>query len=52
MNGHTVFDTQLGACGIGWTELGVRTVQLPDRDAARTAAARLRGVVVDRKSVV
>lgn len=39
--GHTVFDTPLGACGIGWTELGVRTVQLPEGDAVRTAA-RLR----------
>jgi len=39
--GHTVFDTPLGACGVGWTELGVRTVQLPDHDASRTAA-RLR----------
>lgn len=35
--GHTVFDTPLGVCGIGWTELGVRTVRLPDRDASRTA---------------
>jgi methylated-DNA-[protein]-cysteine S-methyltransferase len=39
--GHTVFDTAIGACGIGWTALGVRTVQLPEGSPARTAA-RLR----------
>jgi methylated-DNA-[protein]-cysteine S-methyltransferase len=36
--GHTVFDTALGACGIGWTSLGVRTVQLPEGSREQTAA--------------
>ena len=40
-SGHTVFDTAIGACGIGWTALGVRTVQLPEGSPARTAT-RLR----------
>jgi len=35
--GHTVFDTALGACGIGWTALGVRTVQLPEGSRELTA---------------
>jgi methylated-DNA-[protein]-cysteine S-methyltransferase len=39
--GHTLFDTALGACGIGWTPLGVRAVQLPEGDPARTAARLL-----------
>lgn len=40
--GHTVFDTALGACGIGWSATGVRTVQLPDATPGRTAARLLR----------
>ncbi len=39
--GHTTFDTPIGVCGIGWTALGVRTVQLPEGSPGRTAA-RLR----------
>jgi methylated-DNA-[protein]-cysteine S-methyltransferase len=31
-----VFDTALGACGIAWNELGVVSVQLPERDADAT----------------
>ncbi|HEY3606408.1 MAG TPA: methylated-DNA--[protein]-cysteine S-methyltransferase [Pseudonocardiaceae bacterium] len=37
-SGHAVFDTALGPCGIGWTALGVRTVQLPEGSAEQTAA--------------
>jgi methylated-DNA-[protein]-cysteine S-methyltransferase len=36
--GHAVFDTALGACGIGWTPLGVRTVQLPEGSREQTTA--------------
>jgi methylated-DNA-[protein]-cysteine S-methyltransferase len=41
-HGHTLFDTPLGACGIGWTPLGVRAVQLPEGAPGRTAARLLR----------
>jgi methylated-DNA-[protein]-cysteine S-methyltransferase len=41
ISGHTVFETPIGACGIGWTALGVRAVQLPEGTPSRTAG-RLR----------
>jgi methylated-DNA-[protein]-cysteine S-methyltransferase len=37
-SGHAVFDTAIGVCGIGWTALGVRAVQLPEGSPERTAA--------------
>jgi methylated-DNA-[protein]-cysteine S-methyltransferase len=36
--GFTLFDTDIGACGIAWGERGVIAVQLPEADAARTRA--------------
>jgi O-6-methylguanine DNA methyltransferase len=36
-----LFETAIGICGIGWTELGVRRVQLPEQNAEATRA-RLR----------
>ncbi|HEX4723045.1 MAG TPA: methylated-DNA--[protein]-cysteine S-methyltransferase [Pseudonocardiaceae bacterium] len=40
--GHTVFDTPIGACGIGWTAIGVRTVRLPEGSPTQTTARLLR----------
>jgi methylated-DNA-[protein]-cysteine S-methyltransferase len=39
--GFTLFDTDIGPCGIAWGERGVIAVQLPEASAARTRA-RLR----------
>jgi methylated-DNA-[protein]-cysteine S-methyltransferase len=39
--GLCLFDTALGVCGIAWDAQGVRALQLPEADAARTLA-RLR----------
>jgi methylated-DNA-[protein]-cysteine S-methyltransferase len=36
--GFTLFDTDIGSCGIAWGERGVIAVQLPEADAARTRA--------------
>lgn len=36
--GFTLFDTDIGPCGIAWGERGVIAVQLPEADAARTRA--------------
>ncbi|MET3614662.1 methylated-DNA-[protein]-cysteine S-methyltransferase [Rhizobium aquaticum] len=35
---YMLFETALGVCGIAWSEAGLLRVQLPDRDAAATAA--------------
>ncbi len=35
---YMLFETALGVCGIAWSEAGLTRVQLPDRDAAATAA--------------
>jgi methylated-DNA-[protein]-cysteine S-methyltransferase len=42
-SGYVVFETAIGACGIGWTAIGVRAVQLPEGSAERTAARLRRG---------
>lgn len=39
--GFALFETAIGQCGIGWTERGVASVQLPDSSPARLRA-RLR----------
>jgi methylated-DNA-[protein]-cysteine S-methyltransferase len=33
---HCLFDTAIGTCGIGWSEYGVVSLQLPERDRAAT----------------
>lgn len=38
MEGFTVFETAIGACGIAWNDSGVVGVQLPEGDAAATRA--------------
>ena len=40
--GFTLFDTDIGPCGIAWGERGVIAVQLPEADAARTRARLMR----------
>jgi methylated-DNA-[protein]-cysteine S-methyltransferase len=40
--GLTLFDTQIGPCGIAWGDHGVIAVQLPERTEARTRAQLLR----------
>lgn len=39
--GHTLFDTAIGRCAVAWSEVGIVTVLLPERDDAGTRA-RLR----------
>jgi methylated-DNA-[protein]-cysteine S-methyltransferase len=34
MHGYTIFDTELGRCGIAWGDRGIAAVQLPGRDDA------------------
>src|SRR5215475_965450 len=36
--GFTLFDTDIGPCGIAWGERGVIAIQLPEASAARTRA--------------
>jgi methylated-DNA-[protein]-cysteine S-methyltransferase len=36
--GFTLFDTAIGACGIAWSDGGVTSVQLPERDDETTRA--------------
>ena len=33
---HCLFDTALGPCGVAWNERGLRGVQLPEADRAKT----------------
>jgi len=40
--GFTLFDTAIGPCGIAWNERGIKGVQLPEADAAKTRARLLR----------
>jgi methylated-DNA-[protein]-cysteine S-methyltransferase len=40
--GFTVFDSEMGPCGLAWSEHGVCAVHLPDRDAERVRARLLR----------
>ncbi len=43
---HTLFDTELGTCGIVWGDLGITRLLLPERTAARTQA-RIRELAAD-----
>jgi methylated-DNA-[protein]-cysteine S-methyltransferase len=36
--GYCLFDTAIGACAVAWGERGLKGVQLPESDAARTRA--------------
>lgn len=38
-----LFETALGVCGLSWSRNGLLRVQLPDRDAAATAARLAKG---------
>lgn len=38
-----LFETALGVCGLSWSDEGLLRVQLPDRDAATTAARLAKG---------
>jgi methylated-DNA-[protein]-cysteine S-methyltransferase len=40
--GFTLFDTEIGPCGIAWGDRGVIAVQLPEGDEAKTRARLLR----------
>jgi methylated-DNA-[protein]-cysteine S-methyltransferase len=40
--GFTLFDTDIGPCGIAWGERGVIAVQLPEASAARTRVRLMR----------
>jgi methylated-DNA-[protein]-cysteine S-methyltransferase len=40
--GFMLFDTQIGPCGIAWSDRGVIAVQLPEGDEAKTRARLLR----------
>lgn len=42
MTGFALFDTVLGPCGIAWSARGIRSVQLPEADAATTRARLVR----------
>ena len=39
---YTLFETALGTCGLGWSELGVNCLQLPGTDARDTERRVLR----------
>jgi methylated-DNA-[protein]-cysteine S-methyltransferase len=38
MTAFALFDTAIGACGIAWSERGLKGVQLPEADPGRTRA--------------
>jgi methylated-DNA-[protein]-cysteine S-methyltransferase len=40
--GYCLFDTAIGACAIAWTERGLKAVQLPEADPAKTRARMTR----------
>lgn len=40
---YMLFETALGVCGLSWSSSGLLRVQLPDRDAAATAARLAKG---------
>ena len=42
MEGFTIFETPIGACGIAWTEHGIIGVQLPESDVDATRARMAR----------
>ncbi|HSJ42036.1 MAG TPA: cysteine methyltransferase, partial [Xanthobacteraceae bacterium] len=37
-HGFTLFDTEIGRCGIAWGDHGLVALQLPERDESRTRA--------------
>ena len=41
MTAFTLFDTAIGTCGIAWTDVGIRGVQLPEGSPATTRARLL-----------
>src|SRR4051812_38672618 len=41
MTEFTLFDTAIGTCGIAWTSIGIRAVQLPEGSSATTRARLL-----------
>jgi|HubBroStandDraft_1064217.scaffolds.fasta_scaffold96083_2 methylated-DNA-[protein]-cysteine S-methyltransferase len=45
---YRLFPTSLGPCGIAWGEAGIRAVQLPEVDEARTCARLLRAMPAAR----
>jgi len=48
MYGYTIFDTELGRCGIAWGDRGIAAVELPDADEAATRR-RLRRALPDAR---
>ncbi len=40
--GYCLFDTAIGACAVAWGERGLKGVQLPESDAAKTRARMTR----------
>ena len=40
--GYCLFDTAIGACAVAWGERGLKGVQLPEADAAKTRARMTR----------
>ena len=40
--GYALFDTEIGRCGIAWSERGIRALQLPEADDDKTRARLLR----------
>ena len=44
MNGYALFDTDLGRCGIAWSERGIVDVELPGSDDASTRRRLARAV--------
>ncbi|MGZ3282620.1 MAG: methylated-DNA--[protein]-cysteine S-methyltransferase [Xanthobacteraceae bacterium] len=41
-HGFTLFDTEIGRCGIAWGDHGLVALQLPERDESRTRARLIR----------
>jgi methylated-DNA-[protein]-cysteine S-methyltransferase len=48
--GYTLFDTEVGRCGIAWNENGIVAVRLPETDDEKTRAGLLRRVPGARES--
>jgi methylated-DNA-[protein]-cysteine S-methyltransferase len=46
MHGYTLFDTELGRCGIAWSDRGIAALELPAADDAATRR-RLRRTLPD-----
>jgi methylated-DNA-[protein]-cysteine S-methyltransferase len=45
---YRLFPTSIGPCGIAWGDAGIRAVQLPEADEARTCARLLRAMPAAR----